>query len=330
MSSIDRTANGGVADIDVRIIFTTSRKVDIKGIDNHQVPNDRIWTVGGGFSYHGNVVGIFYQYAITGKGSSIHSSCQREANANDLHHKSTHVKGGLQRITTLEGYVISLQIDSCLATLPIRPFTDFEYATLPHVILTAENDWDTTIYDTTNNDTAYESIATLHNFDTFGYYKYRVAVQYAASFTRIESIQCTDDATDLCACIKHSSVTSSSDLFYDSHCTNNTSSHRNSVVFDKLVDKHPPDYIILRPLFGWMLPDIIHGTFEHTTQYARIPNGTVLKQTFKSPSPSLNVVHRIEPPLVILSILITLPFIWIHRCRYLCWSRFSWYWYLRN
>jgi hypothetical protein len=52
--------------------------------------------------------------------------------------------------------------------------------------------------DYTNNDTPYESISTLQNFDTFGNYKYRVAEQYAASFTRIDSIQSTDDAIDLC------------------------------------------------------------------------------------------------------------------------------------
>jgi hypothetical protein len=68
MSLIDRGAKGGVAGNDVPIIFTTPHTVVIKGKDNHQVPNDPIGTVGGDISsQHGKVVGIFHQYAITGK-----------------------------------------------------------------------------------------------------------------------------------------------------------------------------------------------------------------------------------------------------------------------
>ena len=47
LSLVDRGANGGVAGDDVRVIFKTSRTVDIKGIDNHQVVDIPIGTVGG-------------------------------------------------------------------------------------------------------------------------------------------------------------------------------------------------------------------------------------------------------------------------------------------
>ena len=56
-----------------------------------------------------------------------------------------------------------------------------------------------------------------------------------------------------------------------------------------------PDYKALRPFFGWLHPDIIQKTFEHTTQYARIPMGTLLKNAYKSPNPALNVHRRPEP-----------------------------------
>jgi hypothetical protein len=46
MSLVDCGANGGVAGSDVRVIFKTSRTVDIKGIDNHQVTDVPIGTVG--------------------------------------------------------------------------------------------------------------------------------------------------------------------------------------------------------------------------------------------------------------------------------------------
>jgi hypothetical protein len=56
ISLIDRGANGGVAGDDVRIIFRTHRTVDIKGIDNHDVNNIGIGTVGGVVqTQHGSV-----------------------------------------------------------------------------------------------------------------------------------------------------------------------------------------------------------------------------------------------------------------------------------
>jgi hypothetical protein len=55
------------------------------------------------------------------------------------------------------------------------------------------------------------------------------------------------------------------------------------------VTSKTPDYAALHPLFGWLSTDIIQKTFEKTTQYARIPTGTMLKQTFHSPYPALNV-----------------------------------------
>jgi hypothetical protein len=62
----------------------------------------------------------------------------------------------------------------------------------------------------------------------------------------------------------------------------------------KVISKRDPDYNQLRPFFGWISPDIIKNTFEHTTQYARLPAGTLLKKAFKSPIPALNIFRRQE------------------------------------
>jgi hypothetical protein len=43
-----------------------------------------------------------------------------------------------------------------------------------------------------------------------------------------------------------------------------------------------------------MSADMIQETFEHTTQYARLPTGTMLKKAFSSPHPALNVYRRHE------------------------------------
>ena len=56
-----------------------------------------------------------------------------------------------------------------------------------------------------------------------------------------------------------------------------------------------PDYKKLRLLFGWMNTKTIKKTFESTTQYARIPHGTILKKHYKSPFLALNVKHCDEP-----------------------------------
>jgi hypothetical protein len=63
----------------------------------------------------------------------------------------------------------------------------------------------------------------------------------------------------------------------------------------RTVNRKPPDYTSLRPLFGWLPVDIIKKTFEVTTQYARLPMSTHLKKAFRSPFPAANVHRRNEP-----------------------------------
>jgi hypothetical protein len=152
LSLIDRGANGGVAGDDVRIIFRTNRTVDIKGIDDHLVNNIGIGTVGGVVNtQHGPAIAIMHQYALLGKGASIHSPCQLEWYKNDVNDKSMHVPGGLQRIKTLDGYIIPLIVKDGLARLDIRPYTDHEFDTLPHFFLTSEIEWDPTVLDHASN-----------------------------------------------------------------------------------------------------------------------------------------------------------------------------------
>jgi hypothetical protein len=111
MTLVDCGANGVVTGNDFRVIFKTFRTVDIKGIDNHQLTNVPIGTVGGDVSTQkGPFIAIMHQYALLGKGSSIHSPCQLESYHNDVNDKSIHVTGGLQQIKTLDGYVIPLVV----------------------------------------------------------------------------------------------------------------------------------------------------------------------------------------------------------------------------
>jgi hypothetical protein len=88
-----------------------------------------------------------HQYALLNKGSIVHSPCQFEWYKNDVNDKSNNVPGGLQRILTMDGYIIPLSIIDGLACLSILPFTDHEWDNLPHVILTSELEWEPSVLD---------------------------------------------------------------------------------------------------------------------------------------------------------------------------------------
>ena len=152
---VDRGANGGIAGNDVRIIGTTNRTVDVSGIDNHQMTNLRIVTAGGVVpTQHGEVIAILHQYAHMPTGRTIHSSGQIEAHGNHVHDKSMKVKGGLQCIKTLDEYVHPLDICNGLPYVPMKPYTDTEWTTLPHVIWTSDMPWDPTVLDNKISDNA--------------------------------------------------------------------------------------------------------------------------------------------------------------------------------
>ena len=124
-SLVDRGANGGLAGADVRVIATTTRSVDIQGIDGHEVQDVPIGTVGAvAQTQHGPVIVIMHQYAITGKGHTIHSSGQLEHFKNEVNDRSMMVPGGKQRILTIDGYAFPLNIEEGLPRLPLMPYTD--------------------------------------------------------------------------------------------------------------------------------------------------------------------------------------------------------------
>src|SRR5687768_13940285 len=117
--------------------------MDIQGIDNHRINKIPIVTAGGVIpTQKGPVIAIMHQYVYTGKGKSIHSCAQMEAHKQIVHDKSTKSTkvGGMQRIETLDGYIIPLKVRSELPYMSIRPFTNKEWDDLPHIIMTADVD----------------------------------------------------------------------------------------------------------------------------------------------------------------------------------------------
>ena len=99
---VDRGANGGLAGSDMRVIYKTHRKINISGIDNHEVNGLDVVTAATLLNTSlGKVIGIFNEYAHLGKGSSIHSSGQLEWFKTHVDEKSIKV-GGTKLITTLD------------------------------------------------------------------------------------------------------------------------------------------------------------------------------------------------------------------------------------
>ena len=90
----------------MHVIHKTHRKINIQGIDNHEVTGLDVVTAATLLNTsQGKVIGIFNEYAYLGKGSSIHSSGQLEWFKTNVDGKSVKV-GGTQLITTLDGYSV--------------------------------------------------------------------------------------------------------------------------------------------------------------------------------------------------------------------------------
>jgi len=311
-SLLDRGANGGVAGCDVRVISKSlpHRRVNIQGIDNHQMTDLELGTVGGVVrTQKGPVIAIFHQYALYGKGPSIHASGQLEHYKNTVDDKSLHV-GGKQCITTLDGFVLPLNVQQGLARLPIRPFTDTEWDSLPHVFLTNDLDWDPSVLDYKHDGDDWfgdisdglDTTPPQPLFDDWGNLRvHTVDVQDAFVFATVVG----DPFQELQDAIQQywEQVARDEQRHYQVH-------HGDVEVVDeddapgrsesdvpsspRTVTRTAPDYDRLRPCLGWLSLDVVKKTMQHTTQLARLPAGTLLKRAFKSPNPALNVHRRSE------------------------------------
>jgi hypothetical protein len=138
-----------------------------------------------------------HQYALLNKGSTIHSPCQFEWYKTDVNDKSINVPGGLQRILTLDGYIILLFIKDGLAHLSNCWHTDHEWDNLPHVMLTSEAEWDPSVLDHDFKDDQWGEVPEMESsFDNVGDYKHHVIVQHLEYFQR-QDVDLLDDIIDL-------------------------------------------------------------------------------------------------------------------------------------
>ena len=268
---IDRGANGGLAGADMRVIHTTQRKINIVGIDDHELTGLNVVTAAALLdTQKGPIIGIFHEYAHLGKGKSIHASGQLEWFNCQVDDRSK-IVGGAQRLETPEGYVIPFSIETGLVYMhPIRIPTDQDLHMYPHVFFTSPDIWDPSVLDHEITPSLLEDIN-----------------QQSDDSLLQDSI--FDEYGDL-----HHRATQTLNVFCDlpplPSGEHTTSAH--------LHDSNPADedWKSLRPYFGWQSAQVIKDTYKVTSRFGgTIPRHDYLKKHFKSRNPVFNIPRRNEP-----------------------------------
>jgi len=273
-SLVDRGAYGGVGGEDVHVLpmgLSPHKHVNVRGINNHEMTDIPIAGVGGVTpTQRGDVIAIFHQYAYVGRGKTIHSSGQLEFFRNKVNDKSIKV-GGHQRIVTIDGYVMPLDIRQGLPYLKLRPYTDEEWESLPHVIMTSDADWDPSVLDYIYDDEDpiwYDAMEPgSYDFDEYGDYRHHT-IAYTNCTSEIDIDNPSnhynlDNIIESCVHYAHTSVV-------DDHCT--------YLSFEHSVQTTPPDYASLQRYFAYLPVDVIQHTFKNSTQYAKTSISTILKK----------------------------------------------------
>ena len=268
---IDRGANGGLAGADMRVFHTTPRRINIVGIDDHELTGLNVVTAAALLdTQKGPIIGVFHEYAHLGKGRSIHAAGQMEWFNCQVDDRSK-IVGGAQRIETSEGYVIPLSIESGLVYMhTIRIPTDQDLQNYPHVFFTSPDIWDASVLDHEITPSLLEDInqhsddSLLQDsiFDEYGDLHHR-AIQTLNIFCDLPSLPSGEPIT-------HAS----------------------------LHDSNPAeeDWKTLRPYFGWQSEQVIKNTYKVTSRFGgTIPQHDYLKKHFKSRNPVFNIPRRNEP-----------------------------------
>ena len=194
---IDRGANGGLAGADMRVIHTTPRKINIVGIDDHELTGLNVVTAATLLdTQKGPIIGVFHEYAHLGKGRSIHAAGQMEWFNCKVDDRSQHV-GGAQSIQTSEGYVVSLSIEYGLVYMhSMRIPTDHDLQNYPHVLFISRDIWDTSVLDhgippflpEAINPHSADSLSPDSNFDAYGEPHHRDSPPLNSSFCDLPSL----------------------------------------------------------------------------------------------------------------------------------------------
>ena len=309
----DRGANGCVIGKEMRPIDTgvIGQTVNIRAFDKHEQRDVPLVTAGAVVQTHkGEVIAIVHHGAHMPVHNTILSCGQLEYWGQDVNDKSRQVPGGLQRIRSKEGYCIPMDFRDGLPFISMRPFTNAEWDTLPHMHLVDPHQWDPSVldYDATEGDDWYDAMMESEEypddnlFSLTGDYKntrhanqaFMDALRYEHEFGLCISVNKFSFFDEDPFGDSTSYNVMSSELEPDPETTATPPETRRTVHGPKHVKRTKTDYSKYRAHFLYAPLEIIQKTFDLTTQYARLPVGDVLRRTFKTPFPLLNVQRREE------------------------------------
>jgi hypothetical protein len=140
MALIDRGANGCVCSDDMLVLEGSEPFVDVSGLGGHRKNQLRIVSAQGLIVTHkGNVIAVFHQTALLGKGKSILPCLQMENYGAEFNDKSLKLPDGMQQIL-IYAYQIPLAFHNGLPYLKCRPPSNAEVASLPYIVMTSDVD----------------------------------------------------------------------------------------------------------------------------------------------------------------------------------------------
>ena len=148
----DSGANGGMAGSDCRILErSTTRSVTVTGVTDGVIESplctaSAVVNVLGEDGKTKDVILMMHQYAAKPDGNTIHSKVQLE-HMGLVVDDTPIAHGGFQMVITREGYIIPLQVRDGLCYMKMRPPTDEELSSLPHVFMTSDDEWDPSAVD---------------------------------------------------------------------------------------------------------------------------------------------------------------------------------------
>ena len=145
---VDRGANGVVAGIDLRVISSHGASTHLTGVGDSVVRNLPLTVTGGTIHTNkGTIILIFHWGAHMAEGRTIISPGQMEHFGWTINDKSSVVTGTTPSLTSPEGYSIPMESRDGLLYVKLRPFTDDEWAKLPHIYATSPHPWNPRVLD---------------------------------------------------------------------------------------------------------------------------------------------------------------------------------------
>jgi hypothetical protein len=228
----------------------------------------------------GPIIGLFCQYAFTGKGRSIHSSIQMESWGIEVDETSRKARvPGRQCLVTVDGHKVKITICNGLPYIDMIYPSDEDLANFPHVYFTADSTWDPRALDDENDDD-----------DDFESSNYR-RMYLDPNVNDFGELNVLADPNPF-----HGELTGDLDrdidlLLYEVHQSECSVHHVDchTSLFTIKQEAHYPKLDLLRKNFGYVSVDRIKKTLHTTTQFAQAVGRIPFRMHYKTHFPAANV-----------------------------------------